>query len=133
MMTTTTVSTADQDLWYRADEIGSFADRLVEEVDLYLGLEKRTAPRRSISVPVGVRALDDNLAPCGPMQNAITANISRNGIGFWHTTPLEARFVEVQMATATGAQIAAVAELRHTTRLGSWYISGAEFLFGTDR
>jgi hypothetical protein len=132
-MLKTTTMPMNQDMWYSADEIGQFVDRLVEEIELFEGVEQRRTLRRCVSVPIGIRPLGDNLEPIGDTQNAITANVSKKGIGFWHTGPIRSRFVEISMATATGAQIAAVAEIRHSNRFGNWMLSGAEFLFSPDQ
>jgi len=122
-----------QDWWYSADEVRTFVERLIQEVNGFEGDNRRRVPRRPVSVPVGVRPLGYDLEPVGDTQPAITANISAEGIGLWHVEAIRAKFVEVSMASASGAQIAAIAEVRHSSKLGDWTMTGAQFLFPSPR
>jgi hypothetical protein len=73
------------------EEISRFVESLLPVP--YVGPERRRAPRRSVLIPVRIRALDDRLQGLSEEEDALLCNVSCLGAMFIHQQELTARFV----------------------------------------
>ncbi len=71
--------------------------RLVETVlpSPYAGPERRTAPRRSVLIPVRVQRLNGEFEPTGEAEEALLCNISMSGAMYVHTQAMGSQYISL--------------------------------------
>jgi hypothetical protein len=78
------------------DTIASFV-RLIVARRHYKGEEKRIRARHSLALPIIVQPMETDLRAAGSAFRALTRDLSTEGIGFVHTTPIKSPFVAVEI------------------------------------
>lgn len=59
--------------------------------------DRRSEPRIAVAMVVDLIPLDGTMRPCGPPQQGVTRDISKQGVGLFASIPTEARYLMVYL------------------------------------
>lgn len=117
-------------LWQPASDAVKFVAKLSLEISK--ADERRAERRVPIAVPISIQPLNENLSPTGDDISGITRDMSRSGIGVFHSAPVDSEFVQVVATSTTGDVVSAVGRMIYSNKVGPFNLSGIEFLFGIE-
>ena len=75
--------------WQSAEAVIPFVDKMVAFFDTQDGLQRRSEERMPVAVPLRIRVLDDLWEPVSEPVDAVSRNISHNGVGFYHQEAID--------------------------------------------
>lgn len=115
--------------WATAGEVPEFVRRTLTELGRVYGHDRRGSERRQVAIPVTIRPLDATFEPLDRPVEAVTRDLSIDGLSFYHIPVLDCEFAEVRFRTPmSGQALAVVIELCHSTNVGAFQLTGAQFL-----
>ena len=112
-------------------ELVSFAERQVRYARLYRGDERRSELRRLMVIPALVQPVDGEYKAIGSPICGVTRDISPQGIGLFHSEPLNHNLLAIQI-TLVGEQINIITEKLWCRIYGPFYSIGGKFITKTD-
>lgn len=124
--------------WQEAAAAVEFVARLSQEIADHDRLHRRADDRVPIAVPVKIELLGESLNPVGSPFYGITRDVSRAGLGIYHTQKMsrgddDTLFVQISVeAFDKQDTVVVVGQVRHTKTVGQFEHTGIEFLFGVD-
>jgi hypothetical protein len=111
------------------EELIEFVKRIAAGTEPYKGPERRSEPRWRVTMPVPVAHLDEHLCPCGPTFIAISRDISTQGMGLYHTRPIEVKsLLGVELRAPQGDTMQAVLEVVRCQLNGPAFEIGGRFM-----
>ena len=115
------------------DTIASFIQQTIVELESFKVGMRRAESRESAAIPIFVAPLNENLEPVGAEFYAVTRDVSCGGIGLFHTKPVTARWLEIEMSTpATRQELRLLAQVQHCTPIGKFFLIGCRFATAGD-
>lgn len=108
-------------------ELVSFVQRLVRNARAYAGVERRSARRELLVVPVQVVPVDHAFTPIGDEFTVVTRDISPHGIGLVHFERLKHRLLAMQTHLC-GEEANLVGEIVWQKPLGPFELIGCRFV-----
>ena len=116
------------------DTIASFIQQTIVELESFKDGIRRTETRESVAIPLNVTPLNETLEPTGAEFYAVTRDVSCAGIGLFHTEPVTAAWLEIEMSTpATHHELRLLAHVQHCTRIGKFFLIGCQFTAPVDK
>ena len=110
------------------DTIASFIQQTIVELQSFKEEIRRAETREAAAIPVIVTPLNENLEPAEAEFYAVTRDVSCGGIGLFHTAPVTARWLEIEMSTpATRHELRLLAHVQHCTPIGKFFLIGCRF------
>lgn len=100
----------------------------VKQLTTEPAVERREAPRYSVTLPATAVALDERLRPIGPQFSVVVRNISARGIALLHSSPVHAEHIAVELATPAGHKIQVAMEVSRCHQLGPCYEIAGPFV-----
>jgi hypothetical protein len=94
-------------------------------------IERREAPRLSVTFSARAVALDDQLRPVGDEFFLVVRNISATGLGLLSTTPVNSTFLAIEFATDGGETLHVAIEVRRCQPIGPCFDVGGRFVLPT--
>jgi hypothetical protein len=94
-------------------------------------IERREAPRLSVTFSARAVALDDQLRPVGDEFFLVVRNISATGLGLLSTTPVKSTFLAIELATDGGETLHVAIEVRRCQPIGPCFDVGGRFVLPT--
>ena len=88
---------------------------------------RRLLPRRTLVLPVTVQLMDEHQRPCGEPYDAISLDLSADGLGILSQQTIDTPFALVQFRSKLGPHMPLLIEIRHVTPLGMFYKVGGRF------
>lgn len=127
---TTNQSVADPNQ-FSPDNIRSFVNAIESTYLLdrprKIGTERRSVERLAVTMPVGIKPLDEQLRPLSYELNAITRDLSTKGVGLVSTSPIPQESVLLTFHPFQGNPFAVVAKVIYCNDLGYYFQIGCEF------
>ena len=110
------------------DVIASFMQQVILQYQGYGAAYRRAEPRETAAIPVNVVPLDSELQPTGELFQAVTRDISYGGVGIFHTQPVDAPYVLIEITAPEACKtMRLLAQTEHCTRFGGFYVVGCRF------
>jgi len=112
-------------------EIFDFVQRTIDRIgeeDTYAGLEKRSEKRCYVSLPVTATPTNQKLQPVGNSFNAITRDISSQGITMFSTRTVDSSCLVLELRDPDGPKLKAVMEVLRCRPIGRFYEITGEFV-----
>lgn len=115
------------------DTIASFIQQTIVELESFKDGIRRAETRESVAIPINVTPLNEHLEPVGAEFYAVTRDVSCGGIGLFHTAPVTAPWLEIEMSTpATHQELRLLAHVQHCTPIGKFFLIGCHFTASVD-
>ena len=115
------------------DTIASFIQQTIVELESFKDGIRRSETRESAAIPIIVTPLNENLEAVGAAFYAVTRDVSCGGIGLFHTEPVTASWLEIEMSTpATRCELRLLAHVQHCTPIGKFFLIGCQFTASVD-
>lgn len=118
---------AIETLPYPSASLLSFVKRQVAQTEAFEGLERRSALRHMLVMPVTVYPVDENIHPSAPPAAMVIRNISETGLGLVAEHPFSFPRIVVRLSFPQEGQVLA-AEVRWTRPTGPFYLVGCEVI-----
>ncbi len=127
-----TVSQLEGPFYRTAEQISSFVNQ-IETVYMLdgkqsFGAERRAVERMNVTMPVEIKALDDELIPLDYQYNSISRDISVKGVGLVTTSPIGRSHVLLTLQPCHGDSFSVIARVTYCRDLGHYFQVGCEFL-----
>ena len=116
-----------------AEQVVSFVNKLERAYMLDRprkhGTERRAVERLSLTVPITVAPLNDDLHPLGYEHHAVTRDISSKGVGLVTTNPVPPSYVLLTLDPCQYKPFRVIGRVAYCNEVGYYYRIGCEFLF----
>ena len=90
--------------------------------------ERRSSERRTLSQAVAVMPVDDQFRPAGDCFMAVARDVSRQGIAIVHTNSVEADYLALELACASGKKLQVAMQVARRREVGDYYECAGPFL-----
>jgi hypothetical protein len=110
----------------------AFVGRQFTRAEPYRGPERRAEPRRLMTMPVVVQAVDDELTPLGSPQAMVICDLCSNGARLVYEFPFEHCQIIICLSCPEEGTILA-AEVQWFKPLGPFYQLGCQIVARLDR
>ena len=92
------------------------------------GVERRSVERMSLTMPVLIQPLDEDLKPLTYEHHAVTRDISARGVGLVTSSPVRQGYVMLTMEPLNGDSFEVLGKIIYCNDLGYYFQSGCEFV-----
>ena len=107
-------------------EIADLIQRLTP--DAYDGPERRGEDRVPLVALVPAIEVDENSQPVGEEFTVVTRNISTRGISLFHPTPIDAKYLAIELPGSQDVKTQVVMRIVHCRSVGQAQEIGGEFV-----
>ena len=110
-------------------EVASFVRQVIREDKCGTWLERRVSLRYPIALPVIATVLDDEYRPVGETFRAVTRDLSTKNLCIYHSQPVTAKYLELQLARRIGDErLRVLLEVVRCEDAGPFFEIGGRFL-----
>ena len=126
--TKNTIGSNPQSLVSPLHEISAFVKRVTQDAHFYMGNEKRSEARYSMTVPVRVCQISHSFERVGDEFIAVTRDISTRGISFFHTSAVSEKWLSLELTSPEVGTMQAVIEVLRCRQVGPLFEIAGRFV-----
>ena len=109
-------------------EISAFVKQITQDAHFYMGNEKRSEARYSMTVPVRVCQISHSFERVGEEFVAVSRDISTRGISFFHTAAVSEKWLSVELTVPEVGTMQAVIEVLRCRAVGPLFEIAGRFV-----
>ena len=110
------------------DRVVNFVRRVIRGEKFYAGPERREHLRYPITIPVHATPLDDRNEPCDEPFLGITRDISIVGLCMYHTRPVTAKVLQLELTGPNHEQLDALLKVVRCRPAGPFFEIAGRFV-----
>ena len=109
-------------------EISAFVKQITQDAHFYMGNEKRSEARYSMTVPVRVCQISHSFERVGEEFVAVSRDISTRGISFFHTSAVSGKWLSIELTVPEVGTMQAVIEVLRCRAVGPLFEIAGRFV-----